>query len=297
MSVALTLLTASAASAAPVRVGIAVQLSVNLDEGARTRVVEGLEEAVRAKLGRDVIAGAEVKRRLPGGEVPKQCVADAACLRDLGARLSADELVLVVLVRLGERIQLDPTWVDASTGRAAPRPAINLPFDDPEGQQVILLDAIDALFPGATPSPPASTATSSVSPPSRLAITETSTLGVGLSAASPSPTAAVPLPVWIVGGVSAATLLTGAGLGISSLAQRGGLDADGCRQEQCEVARVDRLARTARATEVLLGVGAALAGVTVAMYALWPEAGDGGLGITGAVGPDGDAWIGLSGRL
>ena len=53
----------------------------------------------------------------------REAKAEAA---DLGARLATDQLILIVAVKVGDRLQLDPTWADVSSGRTVPRPSIEI---------------------------------------------------------------------------------------------------------------------------------------------------------------------------
>jgi hypothetical protein len=106
------------------RVGIVVSVQVNLKKSECTQLSEDLGRALHEKLVVDVIAGAEATRRLPAEGVSEACVADEACIRDTAQRLSADEILFLAAVRVGNRIQVDSTWVDPANGRNASRPKV-----------------------------------------------------------------------------------------------------------------------------------------------------------------------------
>lgn len=301
LSALLALLAPPGAEAAPLRrVGVVVQLAVNVP----SHRAEALSEAVALAVGRahgvDTIGGEAAARRLPREGVPEDCLARPACLEDLGARLSSRELLMLVLVSLGDDTQLDVTWVDLDTQQAAPRPGVSFP-SDPEAMQAALREAAPGLLPrpvdeapevaeapppepeAPAPKPTAPSPPSASPPPS-------------LTATDVAPTSApVPVAVWVLGGVSAAALLTGAGLGVAALNEKAGLDADGCRNTNCGSQRVDGLARTAMAADIAFGA-AALSGVAAALW--WYLADDDGLGPTVEAAPlEGGAWLGVGGRL
>jgi hypothetical protein len=106
------------------RVGIVVSVQVNLSKSESQQLSAALGRAVHQKLVVDVVAGAEADRRLPAEGVSESCVVDEACIKDTAQRLSADELLFLVAVRVGNRIQVDGTWVDPANGRSASRPKV-----------------------------------------------------------------------------------------------------------------------------------------------------------------------------
>lgn len=109
----------------PARVGIVVAVAVADADGEAEALAAALGQALRQRLAVDTVAGPEVARRLPDG-VPPDCVATDACVREVARRLDADELLFLVVVRVGQRVQIDPTWVNVATGASNARAALQV---------------------------------------------------------------------------------------------------------------------------------------------------------------------------
>jgi hypothetical protein len=139
-----------AAGAQPVpRVGVAVSTEVNVAPAEAQKMSEALGKALHDKLMVDVIAGAEAARRLPEEGVADNCVVDKACIADIAQRLSADQLLFLVVVRVGGRVQIDSTWADGATGKTVSRAAVVIDAgQDPEEQ---FAAAAANLMPDAAP--------------------------------------------------------------------------------------------------------------------------------------------------
>ncbi|HKE14839.1 MAG TPA: hypothetical protein VKB80_08255 [Kofleriaceae bacterium] len=129
------------------RVGVVISVQVNLKKEEAQQISQALGHALRTRLVVDVVAGAEAFRRLPADGVSESCVADEACIKDTAQRLSADELLFVVAVRMGNRIQVDSTWVDPANGRSASRPkVVMVKIDEAEAR---FSDAASLILPDA----------------------------------------------------------------------------------------------------------------------------------------------------
>ena len=273
---------ARAAGAAP-RVGVVVSAGVNLEPEEAERIAGALGRALRARLVVDVIAGAEASRRLPAGGVPASCVVEPACVADLAGRLSADELLLLALVKVGTRIQLDATWIEPATGRAVPRPAIELEVgEDPAPR---LAAAAPDMLPDAAVRPPAPPPAE----PTRLVEPDRIVL-------EPRPRR-MTAPAWIAAGAGAAALVGAVGF---TIAARG--DYQDCRSSEpaCSDAALDSLERKALAADLLWGtaaVGGIAAGVLYWMSGgeLEPVGGAAALRVGPAAG--GGLAVSLEGRL
>jgi hypothetical protein len=136
---------ARTAGAAPHRVGVIPSMEVNVDARRAEALTGTLADALRDKLVVDSIGGADVTRRMPDGGLPEDCIAQAACIQQLGARLEVDQLLFLVIVQVGHTIQIDSTWADVATGKTIPRPSVKL--DDDARAAKVFGDAAIKLLP------------------------------------------------------------------------------------------------------------------------------------------------------
>lgn len=243
------LATEAAAQPSPQRVGIVVTTAVNVSDDEADALSAALGHALEEGLGVVVTAGAETRRRLPLDGLSEGCVADAACRGDLGQRLDADELLMLVVARVGTRVQVDTTWVDVATGKVASRPVLVLDTGAEPAE----------VFRGA-----GATLLPHIQPPPRPQ-------GPGLATAGPGPGPGpartvrtgrrMTTGVWIAAGVSAAALAGGASFGVLSLTGYGDLEERGCKTMACPASDIDTLARNGTAADILYGVSI-LAGAT-----------------------------------
>jgi hypothetical protein len=234
--VVLGLAAGHARAAQPTRVGVVVAVAVDDGSGEADELAAALGRALRQRLAVDTVAGAEVTRRLPDG-VPPDCVARSACVRDVGQRLDADELLFLVVVRVGRRVQIDPTWVDVGSGTTNARAALHLE-DGGRDPQVVFADAAPALLPHGN-----------------------------VIAARRDHGRHLDTRTWIAGGVAAAALAGGLGFALAARDTRDGLDADDCQRHACDPERIDRLDRQTLTADLLLGT-AAVAGATAVYFYL-----------------------------
>ena len=119
---AVVVVAARAAAADPHRVGVIPSVEVNVDARRAEALTGTMADALRDKLVIDAIGGADVIRRLPDAGLPDDCVAQPACISQIGARLEVDELLFLVIVQVGHTIQIDATWADVATGKTVARP-------------------------------------------------------------------------------------------------------------------------------------------------------------------------------
>lgn len=243
---AATLVTAAAsARAETLRVGVVVATRVNVTEGEADALGSALGDALRDQLVADVISGAESRRRLPSGGMPEDCVARAACVQDIAERLGADELLFLVVVRIGPRVQIDPTWVRPRTEQVASRAALVVE-DGKQGAPAVFARAARRLFPEA---------------PVR-------NLNPTVLAEPRSGGRRITRGVGIAGAVSLAALAGGIGLAVAARSDYDDLEADGCDRMACDGVgdRVDSMEDKALAADVLFATSAVAAGVAVILY-------------------------------
>jgi hypothetical protein len=124
---AIVIATTASARAERIKVAIVPSVAVNLDAARVDSLGQGLADALVAELDVDAVGGLEVRRRLPPEGIAPDCATMPACAAEVARKLSATQLVFVVMVDSGGgAVQVDPTWVDPATGRTASRPAIDL---------------------------------------------------------------------------------------------------------------------------------------------------------------------------
>ena len=238
------------------RVGIVVTVKVNVTEDKSRQVAEQLGTAISGALPVDVIAGAETDRRLPPEGLPEECVADTACRNDLGRRLDADELLLLVIVELGEGIQIDTTWADVASGRSVSRPRIELQTG--ADHAAVLAKAPAILLPHIKKPEAKNDGPDIIIVP-----------GDGADDNGRRMT----VPAWIAAGVTGASAITGTVFAVSARQKFRSLDEDGCRNRICNESDVDTGERHAIIADVFIGVTLA-AGVTTAVLYLTSGPGD-----------------------
>jgi hypothetical protein len=241
----------AAAQSPPPRVAVIPQLAVNVDERRVQALGEELAETLHHRLVVDAIGGIDVARRLPEAGLADDCLVQPKCVADLGVRLDADQLIFIVLVQVGQDIQIDATWVDVASGRSVARPRLVLAAEARAG--TVFGEAATRLLPDAEVR-------------SRTVVVQT---GRGPRRMT--------TPAWITGGV--AFLATSVGLGISTRSTYQRCDDS----EACSQSELDSLERKALFADLSFGVAL---GAGVATGILWWLSGDGENGI--GVAPTGD---------
>lgn len=241
--------TASAQPAAPapppapaVRLGVLLELTVNVSDERATQLAAALADALHRELEVDAVGGADVARQLPDGGVPDECVAQPACIADLGARLDATELLFIAVVQVGPDIHVDASWADVRTGEVLARPRVELAADARAGE--VFAAAATRLLPHARKRP----------------------LAVVVEPGKPGPAGPrrhLTRGTWIAGGVAAAALAGGVGLGLSARATFRRCERD---PEDCDPDTRDGLGHRALAADLLLGGALAGAATAVVLY-------------------------------
>jgi hypothetical protein len=204
-----------AAAQSPQRVGIVVTTAVNLDESEADELAAALGQALEQSLGVVVTAGAETRRRLPRDGVPAGCVGDAACRTDLGQRLDADELLMTVAARVGNRVQLDITWVEVASGKVASRPVIVLEGD--ADRTAVLRGSGKILLPHIQPVPRSVDVRAAESAPALTSSDQPERSERHMTTGT-----------WIAGSVSAVTLAGALGAGVFSKSLYDDSCGEGC---------------------------------------------------------------------
>lgn len=258
------------------RIGVVTATRINLTSGEADALSAGLGDELRHALVVDVIAGADARHRLPAGGVADLCVVERACVRDVAARLNADELLFLIMVKAGKQVRIDVAWFDASGSRSASR--ASLVIDVGRSPRSVFAANATRLLPGAPHRP------STAEPAAVVALTPA-------VVALPPPRATTGF--WIAGATAVAALGGGIGFGIAAKRAEDDLDAGDCDQVACPQERVDALKRHMVTADVLFGAAAASAVVAAVLY--WRSDGPAKAGVT--VTGNGGAAVTVGGRF
>lgn len=259
------------------RVGIVVTTRVNVSKKQATELSKELGRALGEKLQVDVIAGQEVVRRLPPEGVPQDCIAAADCRNDVGSRLDAEELLMLVVVRLGDRIKIDPTWTNVASGETRSRDAVVL--EEGADRAKVLARAAPRLLPHIEERRGGGTNV------------------VVLPGGEEDDGRHFTTGTWIAAGAGGAALAGALVFTFSAQNKYDSLEGRGCRDMPCPEGDVESLERHALAADLLYG--AAIAGGVTAVFLYLRSGGEAEEAPSGSVGPGpgGSAGISVGGRF
>ena len=113
------------AQAPKLKVGITVAATINGPESLGVQVSEALGASLLERFDIEVVAGANAQATLPAIARSEQCLGDSACLVEAGKALGVDELLMLIVVDVGDQVKVEATWVEVSTGKTALRTAID----------------------------------------------------------------------------------------------------------------------------------------------------------------------------
>lgn len=242
------------------RIGIVVATHVNLSADQAEQISRQLGEAVRSQLIVDIVAGAEAARRLPPDGVENLCLTKPECVVDVASRLNADQLLFLVIVRLGDRVQVDTTWTDKFGQRVASRDAILL-AEGADPAEVFRIAATQ-LLPDVRPRDFATSgsATDTASDPDTGS--DTDTVSVTDTVSGADRRWRIHTGTWIGGGVAVAALGGGIYFGIQAKRSESDLERRGCGDTiECPASDIDRMERRALTADILYGTALVSAGV------------------------------------
>lgn len=236
--------------------GVVVSVHVNLSQAEADALSEAAGKALRDKLIVDVIAGREASRRLPPGGVPEGCGINPACVHDLAQRLSADQLLMMVAVKVGRHVQIDTTWIDPATMKTASRPAVVLERLDQAPARFAA--AATGLMPDAAVRPPEPVQV-------RVPVQFPVPVGPTLVRRPRRMTRAA----WITAAVGGATLVGAVGFTLAARSDYQDLQDSHCVDtDTCSEARRDTLGHKDLAADLLWGATAASAITVSVLYYL-----------------------------
>ena len=254
------------------RVGIVSTVKINVSDAEAHAISKDLAMVLRKEFAVDVVSGAESERRLPPGGLPDDCVADSACRNDLGRRLQVDELLLLVIVRVGDRIQVDPTWSNVASGEVYSREAIVITKAKPA--QKAFADSVDLLMPHLQPRGQSSNpATSGENGTSANAAQGSATpsdeqVNLGLTNGASNADSRgrhFTTGVWVAGGVSAGAFVAATVFALQAKSKHDELSDLGCDQ-MCPKDKVDSLRTTSLTSDVLFGTAIAAGATAGILY-------------------------------
>lgn len=254
------------------RVGVVVAVHVNLSEEEAQALGDQVGEGLRDALVIDVVAGAQAARRLPPKGVGELCVARPACVKDTAQRLDADQLLFLTVVRLGKRVQVEPTWIDASGTQSASRDTIVL--DAGASPRETFAGAATRLLPDITVRSKTAPAEEPTAPPGGEAPSTTptppTTANGDVTVTAPAPRRRIHLGTWIAGGVALGALAGGVAFGLAARSARNELEDDGCGDtRRCDPSRIDSLENKMLAADVLYATAAVAVGAAVFIQLRW----------------------------
>ncbi len=293
---------AHAQQTGPQRIGVAVSAEVNVTPEDADQMAAALGEALETRLGVVATAGPEARRRMPLDGLPESCAGDAGCRADLAQRLNADELLFLVIVRVGAQVQIDVTWAEVGGDRLASRPAITI--EDGDNLSAVFADAAGSLLPHIEAQVDRRAAEASVPSPQQPRVqpqappsaVQPATGGAAESGGGSSAT-------WIAAGVAGAALIGGAGVGYLAMTGYGDCEERG----SCDDSELDSVGRNALIADALFVTAGIAAAVAVVLYLTGDDGGGaeqaGGVALQLGLDPGrgagrpGRAWIGLGGRF
>lgn len=139
----------------PPRVGVVAGVHVNVPDKDATAISRDLAQSLEKELLVETVAGEEAEAALQPEGVPDGCITQPDCLKTLNQRLGTDQVLVLVVLRVGERIRIESTWADQS-GSPVDRPPINL-NQGLENAGPIFADNAQRLLPDAKQRPRAAT--------------------------------------------------------------------------------------------------------------------------------------------
>ncbi|HUH05117.1 MAG TPA: hypothetical protein VML75_24130 [Kofleriaceae bacterium] len=233
----------------PRRVGIVIAVAVNLERAEAVSLAEDMAGVLRDRLLVDIVAGRDVDRRVDP-EAMAGCVETTACVAEVARRLEVQEVLFLVVVRVGEQLQLETTRANAA---GATQAGPTLLVDAAGDARTVFAEAARELLPGVVERPRAVVVPVDA-PPAVIAPGP-------IPAPADRPGRRMTTGSWIAGGVAVVAL--GAGGVVGLLAKR---KYDDCLGGGCSDAAIDAIDRGALTADILFVAAAAAAGTAVVLY-------------------------------
>ena len=285
------------------RVALVVHPVVNVSEVDSKKVALELAAAMRTRYDADILAGDGVRTKLPS-KLAEDCVSDPYCVGQVGDRVGADQLLFLVLVRAGDKIQVDATWAELVSGRTMPRDAFEI-GDDSAQRAAIVAEMAPLMLPRGTVPLRGAAGAVTAQPDGQIDVRPEHRLPE-VPGSSPwgtvdSPALGLETAAWASAGVSAVALGVGVAVILGGLADYAEQLEIGCVNQVEPEGRCatidDRFAtRSTVANMLLLGSGLAAA-TSVALFAAAAEAGAGVDGVASVAVTDDGVGLAWGGRF
>ena len=254
-----------AAFAAQKSVVLVVHPVVNVPDGESKAIATELAASMGRRYEARVFAAE--RSRLPQS-LADDCVSDMRCAGELADRLSADQVVFLVMVKVGTKIQVDATWVDPQAGRTVPRDTFELDANG-DGRTRVIAEVAPSMIPrgeipvaGASSTKPNSKPEPALPPPSASARAE--------ATAPPSELSGVAIAAWVASGTSVLALGTGLALVLSGIGEYDDLLQSTCLtgtpSARCQE-QLDRFGTRSTVANVLLISAGLAAGTAIGLFA------------------------------
>jgi hypothetical protein len=224
------------------RVGVVIELTVDVEPSRADAFGGALADALNRELVVDAVGGADVSRALPAEGLPDECVGNDACVKDVASRIDATELLFLALVQVGSDVQVDASWVDVATGEVVARPRVTVPAD--ARAVSVFADQAQRYLPDA-----------------KVREHGGDTIIVQPTV-KPGTPRTMSTPAWILGGVAVAALGAGVGLGLSTRSAYHACEPAGT----CDDDRLSSIALRAHLADASFAVAAGAAIATVILY-------------------------------
>ncbi|MCP4449485.1 MAG: hypothetical protein GY811_29745 [Myxococcales bacterium] len=146
-----------------IKIGVAVSTVINAKPHWGPRVSAALGKALGETLSAQVLSGPDAQARLPEEARSETCLGDAACLLSAGKALGVDQLLMLIIVGVGDELEIKATWVDVATGDTALRPGITT-ADTADAMRAAFAAKAQELLPDVSVRASASTTASTTAP-------------------------------------------------------------------------------------------------------------------------------------
>tara|TARA_R110002096_G_scaffold44526_13_gene120537 strand:+ start:126995 stop:127888 length:894 start_codon:yes stop_codon:yes gene_type:complete len=129
------------------KVGVTVSAVINAESSVGIKVSAALGKALGETLNVTVLAGADAQARLPEAARSETCLGESSCLVSAGKALEVDQLLMLIIVGVGDELKVEATWVDVASGETALRPGITT-GETPSAMRAAFTANAQELLPG-----------------------------------------------------------------------------------------------------------------------------------------------------